>query len=194
MQYQPMSYEEICRKFAELGIKSRISMLVNDSVEEATAYLMQYGDSTKLNQGEEFYYLANPEVFLKNAYSTLCISSFGWIDRTKPALEAIAGVTSRPNALFFDAFNLYLCRCSVHNSLQMSDFNEAVNYFVKTDEEGVSPLKGPFEKVPSTFFGGEELNFWDIDFPKNHDTIVVYTNEGILRMIMRYAGKTTRHY
>ncbi len=194
MQYQSMSYEEVCQKFAELGIKHRISLLADDSIEDATLYLKGYGDSTKLNQGEEFYYLVNPEAFLKSAYSSLANSSFGWVDRMKPAREAVEKVTSRQNALFLDAFNVYLCRCAIHNSLQMTDFNEAVNYFVKTDVEGESPLKGPFEKVPSTFFGGEELNFWDINFPKNHDMIVVYTNEGILRMIMRYADKTTRHY
>lgn len=189
----PLTYQEVCTKFAELALTQHVPLFEGDTVEQVESYLSEYGKD--LVQGSDYKFTVDPLLYIREAYAKLAIAGFPWVnfvvERRKSGLELKTG---KVNTMFLDAFNIYLLRCQVHDSLLEHDFSESVNYFIKTDKEGVSPLEGPFKKIPSSFFGGEQISFWDIEFPADSDMVVVYTNEGFLRMILRYKGKAVSHY
>lgn len=188
-----LSYTEVCNAFAELATQQRIPVFKNDAVEGIAEYLATYG--TALLQGPDFVFTVPPEIYITEAYSLLAKSGFPWVTKdTEPRYEGLQRVTSKQDSMFLNAFNIYLKRCQVHETVAAIGLSEPLNYFIKKDQENVSPLKGPFEKIPSTFFGTEPLDFWDIEFPDTGDIAVVYTKEGFLRMILRYEGKTVKHY
>ena len=187
------SYQDVLNAFAKLGIEQRIPIIADDSVEQAAKYLGEYVKA--LHIGEDYVFTVDPELFLKNAYETLDKDDFPWVRKvTEPRKKQLETVTGTMTAMFLNAMNIYMMRCQIHPSLLEMSFDEPVNYFVKSKEEGASPLQGPFIKVPSTFFGGKQLSFWEMDFPADKDLIVAYTNEGFLRMIMTYKGKSTAHF
>lgn len=188
-----LSYTEVCGAFAKLAMEQRIPVFKRDTEESVAEYLASYGNS--LLQGPDFVFTVPPAIYITEAFTLLAKSGFPWVSKdTEPRYEGLQRVTSKQDAMFLNAFNIYLKRCQVHETVAAVGLTEALNYFIKKDEEGVSPLKGPFEKIPSTFFGTEQLDFWDIEFPDTGDMVVVYTKEGFLRMIIRYQGKTARHY
>ncbi len=188
-----MTYDDVCEAFAKLAEEQRIPIFKRDARDDIASYLKTYGIA--LHLGKEYLFTVPPEIYITEAFSLLSKSSFPYVSRVTDArYEGLKRVTTKQDAMFFNAFNIYLMRCQIHNSIMDHGLTEKVNYFIKKDEEGVSPLKGPFEKIPSTFFGTEQLDFWDIEFPDNGDVAVVYTNEGFLRMILRYKGKSATHY
>ena len=188
-----LSYTEVCDAFAELAATQRIPVFKNDDVPAISSFLATYGQA--LVYGADFVFTVPPEIYITEAYSLLAKSGFPWVSQdTDSRYEGLQRVSTKQDAMFLNAFNIYLKRCQVHETVAAIGLSEPLNYFIKKDGAGVCPLKGPFEKIPSTFFGTEPLDFWDIEFPNTGDVAVVYTKEGFLRMILRYEGKVVRHY
>lgn len=188
-----LSYAEVCTKFAEMAKEQKMRYFDKETPEEVAEYLLNYG--IPFGCTEKYLYTVDPAEFMKSAYKQLRIDS-------PPLIKTIVDAGRQPwelttdkvTSMFFEAFLIYIFRCRIHESLAETVFDEALNFFVKVSDPKKSPYEGPFERVPSTFFGGEQLSIWDMDFPPEYDMALVYTNEGFLRTILKYKGKSVMHY
>lgn len=185
MSNKLLNFNEIVEAFIEIG-KAQGVGIVKDMTEETKASLVGYASICQY--GQNSYFTVQPEVFMSEAYDLLSRSDFPWIAAARKKLAEVGSrrfsSTSKKDAMFLDALVLYMLRCQAVESVIEQGLTEPVNYFTKKDDLTAAPTVGPFTRVSSTFFG-KELSIWEVEFPEDHDVVVVYTNEGFLRMIFR---------
>lgn len=181
---EPLKFEEVIDAFIEIGNAQGVAILKNDP--EAKAALERYALICLFTPASRF--TVQPAIFMSEAYDLLSRSDFPWIAAARKKLAEVGSrrfpSATKKDAMFLDAIVLYMLRCQADESVIEQGLSEPVNYFTKKDDPTVAPTVGPFTRVSSTFFG-KELSIWEVEFPEDHDTVVVYTNEGFLRMIFR---------
>ncbi len=131
-------------------------------------------------------YLANfAETMRNNQLPSTALVSAGLADRFETMDEL--------SKAYFSSLVIYFVQCAVHESIKEKDLEADLNYFTKTfNSEKL--IKGPFKKIPSTYFGTRQLGLFELTLPATNDFLVVYNKHGVLTSLMYYQGKGFINY
>lgn len=179
---EPLTFESVVEDFTAIALEQKLPAFKNKSEESIREFLTSYADQCRFTDNS--VYTLKPQIFMSETYELLSRSDFPWVAAARQRFRARTTPFTAKDQLFFDAIILFMLRFQADPSIIEQGLTEPVNYFVKKDNRNIAPTVGPFQRVPSTFFG-KELSIWEIEFPEETDMVLVYTNEGFLRMIFR---------
>ena len=140
-----------------------------------------------------FYYLLSPREYLERFADTMRVNKIPTtmiaVEKASPKFASMDPMS----VMFFNALIVYFVQCQVHTSIDVKDLKDDLNYFTKLFDK-TKVMEGPFEKTPSTFFGGKPLKLFELGLPPQHNFLMAYNKHGAVAAMLYYKDKALINY